>query len=42
MCDSSSKAKAGGISATTASPRMIFLRNSAFTPAALVVPGSVL
>jgi len=42
MCDKSSKAKAGVISGTMDSPRMISFRNLAFAPAALVVPGNVL
>ena len=42
MCDRSSNANGGVISGTTTRPSTISLRKAAFTPAALVVPGSVL
>ena len=36
------KAKSGAIFSTTEAPEMISFRNSAFSPAALVVPGKTL
>jgi len=42
MCDNNSNAKDGEISSTVYSPTIISFRKAAFSPAALVVPGSVL
>ena len=42
MCDNNSRANSGVISATTDSPKIISFKNLAFTPAAGVVPGTVL